>query len=143
MKRTHDKASYTSHSPRAVARRQNPRLACTGSARIAPLPREGAVSSAKVLDLNLAGCCIETTQALEPGARAELLIGVNDCWLRAMDHLKAIRGRLAGAPFVQLTRAEQDRGCKPVARDTYAEKERAASKAAPPRICLVSVDIFA
>lgn len=91
------------NSPRPGERRHSPRFPCAGRVRIALLPIEGIYRPARLHDLSLGGCCVETTDPLEYGTRAELVIQANSSAFRALSQVKAIRTSAAGMEFLQLT----------------------------------------
>jgi hypothetical protein len=90
-------------------RRRSPRFSCTGEARIARLPSNGLFLPARIRDLSLGGCCVETPSALECGARTEMVVRVNSAMFRAVSQVKAIRdGAKLSMEFVQLSARGRD-----------------------------------
>jgi len=68
------------------------------------LPSDGVVLPGKIRDLSLGGCSVDTTRAIECGARAEIVARVNAVSFRAVGEVKAIRGgSTACLAFVYLT----------------------------------------
>jgi PilZ domain len=79
-------------------RRRIPRYSCNGVAQITCLPLSGSPLRGRVRDLGLGGCCIECSESvpwLDLGDRTEILLEVNSWFVRAMAHVKAIRGQVA------------------------------------------------
>jgi len=90
-------------------RRRSPRFSCGGEAKIVCLPSDGAFLPARMRDLSLGGCCVETASALDCGAQTEIVVRVNSASFRAVSLVKAIRGRAAfGMEFVHLSARGQD-----------------------------------
>ena len=90
-------------------RPRNPRFSCGGLAKISVLPSDGTFLSAKIRNLSLGGCCVNTPVPIECGARAEIIVHVNSASFRAVGEVKGIRGNSeAGIEFVYLSRGGKD-----------------------------------
>ena len=89
-------------------RRRSPRFSCRGEAKIVCLPSTGLVLPAKIHDLSLGGCSVETVAALDCGVRAEIVVRINSACFRAVSQVRAIRDRTAGMEFVQLSARGKD-----------------------------------
>jgi len=72
-------------------RRRNPRFICGGEAKVVSLPLEGSFFPGAVRDLSLGGCCIEMASPLPCGARAEVLMRVQESCFRALGQVRAVR----------------------------------------------------
>jgi hypothetical protein len=90
-------------------RRRSPRVSCGGLAKIISLPSDGLTVPAKVLNLSLGGCGIETDFPLKSGTRAEILLNVNVSSFRAACQVRALRAPHGiGLEFVHLSVLGQD-----------------------------------
>jgi hypothetical protein len=90
-------------------RRRSPRVSCAGLAKIISLPSDGLTGPAKVLNLSLGGCGIETDFPLKSGTRAEILLQVNGSSFRATCQVRALRAPHGiGLEFVHLSTLGQD-----------------------------------
>jgi len=90
-------------------RRRSPRVNCAGLAKIISLPSDGLTGPAKVLNLSLGGCGIETDFPLKSGTRAEILLQVNGSSFRATCQVRALRAPHGiGLEFVHLSTLGQD-----------------------------------
>lgn len=90
-------------------RRRSPRFSCGGDAKIVRLPSNGLFLPARMRDLSLGGCCLETVSALDCGARTEIVVRVNSASFRAVSQVKAIRGSASfGMEFVHLSERGKD-----------------------------------
>jgi hypothetical protein len=90
-------------------RPRNPRFSCGGLAKISVLPSNGTFLSAKIRNLSLGGCCVDTPVPIECGTRAEIVVHVNSASFRAVGEVKGIRGNSeAGIEFVYLSRGGKD-----------------------------------
>jgi hypothetical protein len=90
-------------------RPRNPRFSCGGLAKISVLPSNGTFLSAKIRNLSLGGCCVDTPVPIECGTRAEIVVHVNSASFRAVGEVKGIRGDSeAGIEFVYLSRGGKD-----------------------------------
>ena len=90
-------------------RPRNPRFSCGGLAKISVLPSNGTFLSAKIRNLSLGGCCVDTPVPIERGTRAEIIVHVNSASFRAVGEVKGIRGNSeAGIEFVYLSRGGKD-----------------------------------
>jgi hypothetical protein len=86
-----------------VERRQSPRFACGGKAKILSLPLDGVRLDARLLDLSLGGCCVESQQPFSLFEKAEIVLHTNTASFRALAQIKASRGNSIGMQFVRLT----------------------------------------
>ncbi len=101
-------------------RRRTPRFPCAGEAKIICLPSEGLFLPGRVRDLSLGGCCLESPLRLDHGARAEIVLRMNQAIFRAVGRVRAIRGRWAlGMEFLQLSA-----GGREMLRDAVAHLAR-------------------
>src|SRR5882757_4874599 len=90
-------------------RRRSPRVSCGGLAKIIRLPSDGLTVPAKVLNLSLGGCGIETDLPLNSDTRAEILLQVNGSSFRAACQVRALRAPHGiGLEFVHLSALGQD-----------------------------------
>lgn len=90
--------------PSSGDRRRNPRYGCSGPARIMSLPWQGALLWGKLCNLGLGGCYIETVSPFEWGARAEIVLRVNDCSVRAIGQVRAVHNHSGlGMEFVRMS----------------------------------------
>jgi hypothetical protein len=90
-------------------RRRSPRFACSGEAKIVRLPSNGLLIPGKMRDLSLGGCYVETSSALDCGARTEIVVRINSASFRAVSQVKAIRDRFGvGMEFVRLSARGKD-----------------------------------
>ncbi len=90
-------------------RPRNPRFSCGGLAKISVLPSNGIFLSAKIRNLSLGGCCVDTPVPIECGARAEIVVHVNSASFRAVGEVRGNRGNSeAGIEFVYLSRGGKD-----------------------------------
>ncbi len=90
--------------PGKEERRRCPRFSCAGVAHINRLPSNGILIPGRMRDLSLGGCCIDTSQPIDSGDRAELIVRVNAASFRVLGEVRAIRGAsCAGMEFVQLS----------------------------------------
>jgi hypothetical protein len=90
-------------------RPRNPRFSCGGLAKINVLPSNGIIVSAKIRNLSLGGCCVDTPVPIESGARAEIVVHVNAASFRAVGEVKGNRRNSeAGIEFVYLSRGGKD-----------------------------------
>jgi hypothetical protein len=90
-------------------RPRNPRFSCGGLAKINVLPSNGVIVSAKIRNLSLGGCCVDTPVPIESGARAEIVVHVNAASFRAVGEVKGNRRNSeAGIEFVYLSRGGKD-----------------------------------
>ena len=90
-------------------RRRSPRVICGGSAKIISLPSDGIAVAAKVLNLSLGGCGIETNFPLKSDTRAEILLHVNGSSFRATCQVRVLRAPHGiGLEFVHLSALGQD-----------------------------------
>jgi hypothetical protein len=84
---------------------RNPRFVCGGLAKISLLPSNGLFLSAKIRNLSLGGCCVDTPVPMECGARAEIVVRVNSASFRAVGEVRGTRANSeAGIEFVYLSR---------------------------------------
>jgi len=82
-------------------RPRNPRFSCGGLAKISLLPSNGIFLSAKIRNLSLGGCCVDTSVPIECGARAEIVVHVNSSSFRAVGEVRGIHGNSeAGIQFI-------------------------------------------
>ncbi|HEY1271939.1 MAG TPA: PilZ domain-containing protein [Terriglobales bacterium] len=85
-------------------RRRTPRFCCRGEAEIICLPSDGSLLTGKVCNLGRGGCYIETVSPLAPGARAEILLRVNDSSFRAIAQVRTARDSSGiGVEFVRMS----------------------------------------
>jgi hypothetical protein len=90
-------------------RRRSARFACAGEAKISRLPSDGFFLPAKILDLSLHGCRVDTTLPIDYGVRAEIVLRVNATSIRAVGEVRAMRGDSgAGIEFVHLSSGGKD-----------------------------------
>ena len=90
-------------------RPRNPRFSCGGLAKISVLPSNGIFLSAKIRNLSLGGCCVDTPVPIECGARAEIVVHVNSASFRAVGEVRGNRGNSeAGIEFVYLSKGGKD-----------------------------------
>jgi hypothetical protein len=90
-------------------RPRNPRFICGGVAKISVLPSNGIFLSAKIRNLSLGGCCVDTPVPIECGARAEIVVHVNSSSFRAVGEVRGIRSNSeAGIEFVYLSKGGKD-----------------------------------
>ena len=90
-------------------RPRNPRFICGGLAKISLLPSNGLFLSAKIRNLSLGGCCVDTPVPIECGARAEIVVRVNSASFRAVGEVRGTRANSeAGIEFVYLSRGGRD-----------------------------------
>jgi hypothetical protein len=90
-------------------RRRSPRFSCGGQARIVCLPSDGILLAAKIRNLSLGGCGIQTVSPLECGTRAEILLRVNGSFFRAIGQVRAARCPSGiGMEFIGLSAGGQD-----------------------------------
>ena len=90
-------------------RRRSPRFSCGGHAEINCLPSTGILVPGTIRDLSLHGCWVDTTQPIDCGARAEIVVRVNDAAFRAVGEVRAIRGHSgAGLEFLHLSAGGKD-----------------------------------
>jgi len=90
-------------------RRRSARFVCGGFAKISRLPSDGIFVPARIRDLSLHGCCVDTTVPIDSGMKAEIVVRVNAASFRAVGEVKAIRGRsVAGMEFIHLTAGGKD-----------------------------------
>jgi hypothetical protein len=101
-------------------RRRTPRFNCDGDVQITRLPSNGIFFPGKIRDLSLGGCRLETAFPIEAGARAEIIVRVNDASFRAVGEVRAVPGGSgAGIEFVRLSA-----GGKDMLGEVVAEMER-------------------
>lgn len=85
-------------------RRRNVRFGCAGSARIICLPSDGILVPARIRDLSLGGCNVQTELPLESGRLVDILVRVNSCSFRAVGCIKMVGARsIAGLQFSRLS----------------------------------------
>jgi len=90
-------------------RPRNPRFSCGGLAKISVLPSNGTFLSAKIRNLSLGGCCVDTPVPIECGARAEIIVHVNSSSFRAVGEVRGVRRNSeAGIEFIYLSRGGKD-----------------------------------
>jgi hypothetical protein len=90
-------------------RRRTPRFNCAGHAEINCLPSSGIILPGTIRDLSLNGCCIDLSQPIDCGSRAEILVRVNASSFRAVGEVRALRGRSgSGIEFVHLSAGGRD-----------------------------------
>ena len=84
-------------------RRRNRRFTCGGEVKISRLPSDGIVVPAKLRELSLGGCYLDTDLTIDYGTRAELVVRINAATFRALGEARAKRGPSgAGFEFVRL-----------------------------------------
>lgn len=69
--------------PKEGERRRSPRFNCGGRATLYRLPFDGKSIPANLRNLSCGGLCVDVTQPVEPGARAEVVVCVNSVSFRA------------------------------------------------------------
>ncbi|MGA7139036.1 MAG: PilZ domain-containing protein [Terriglobales bacterium] len=90
-------------------RRRTPRFNCDGDVQITRLPSNGVFFPGKICDLSLGGCRLETAFPIESGARAEIIVHVNDASFRAVGEVRAVEGGSGACiEFVRLSAGGQD-----------------------------------
>ncbi len=90
-------------------RRRSPRFTCGGQARIVCLPADGILLAAKIRNLSLGGCSIQTVSPLECGTRADILLRVNGSSFRAISQVRAVRWPSGiGLEFIRLSAGGQN-----------------------------------
>jgi PilZ domain len=101
-------------------RRRSPRFACSGRATIQRLPFDGTAISGVLRNLSLGGICLDLAEAVEPGARTEVLVSVHAESFRAAA-LVARQREFSGTSlqFVQIGSTAKD-----VLADLLARLER-------------------
>jgi hypothetical protein len=72
-------------------RRSSERFMCSCDAKVICLPSEGSAVPAKVLDLSLGGCCVDSTLKVARGGRVEIQVSVKGASFRVVGDVKAIR----------------------------------------------------
>jgi hypothetical protein len=90
-------------------RRRSARFVCGGFAKISQLPSDGIFVPARIRDLSLHGCCVDTTVPIDCGTRAEIVVRVNAASFRAVGEVRAVRGRsVTGVEFTHLSAGGRD-----------------------------------
>jgi hypothetical protein len=85
-------------------RRRTPRFNWGGLVEINRLPSDGIFVPGKIRDLSLRGCCVDTTQPIDRGVRAEIVVRLKTASFRAVGEVRAIRGRSeTGIEFIHLS----------------------------------------
>ena len=90
-------------------RRRSRRFTVGGDAKITPLPSDGIFLPARILDLSLHGCRVDSMPPIDYGVRAEIVLRINDASFRAVGEVRAVRGGSgAGIEFVQMSSGGKD-----------------------------------
>jgi hypothetical protein len=85
-------------------RRRSPRFNCGGLAKISCLPSDGVLIPARLRDLSLHGCAVDTALPIDYGVRTEIVVCANSASFRALGEVRVIRGSAgAGFEFIQLS----------------------------------------
>jgi hypothetical protein len=92
------------HSDADGDRRRSPRFNCAGLAKISCLPSDGILIPARLRDLSLHGCAVDTVVPIDYGVRTEIVVCANAASFRALGEVRVIRGSAgAGFEFIQLS----------------------------------------
>jgi hypothetical protein len=92
------------HSEADGDRRRSPRFNCGGLAKISCLPSNGVLIPARLRDLSLHGCAVDTALPVDYGVRTEIVVCANAASFRALGEVRVIRGSAgAGFEFIQLS----------------------------------------
>ncbi len=85
-------------------RRRSPRFNCGGLAKISFLPSDGVLIPARLRDLSLHGCAVDTALPVDYGVRTEIVVCANAASFRALGEVRVSRGSAgAGFEFIQLS----------------------------------------
>ena len=100
----HDDTGVGEPDPKDGERRRSPRFCCSGHAKIYCLPFDGKSIAGTLRNLSLGGICLDLAHPIEPGARTELIVRVNDASFRAAALVRGQRDALgASLQFMQLS----------------------------------------
>jgi hypothetical protein len=103
-RQTPDLISMPTHSDADGDRRRSPRFNCGGLAKINCLPSDGVSIPARLRDLSLHGCAVDTALPIDYGVRTEIVVCANASSFRALGEVRVIRGGAgAGFEFIQLS----------------------------------------
>jgi len=89
-------------------RRQSPRFRCAGRATIRCLPFDGKSISGILRDLSAGGICLDVAQAVEPGARTEIVVHANAATFRAAALVTGQRTRGTSLQFLRISARGKD-----------------------------------
>ncbi|HLX86392.1 MAG TPA: PilZ domain-containing protein [Terriglobales bacterium] len=99
-----DLISMPTRSDADSDRRRSPRFNCGGLVKISCLPSDGVLIPARLRDLSLHGCAVDTALPVDYGVRTEIVVCANSASFRALGEVRVIRGSAgAGFEFIQLS----------------------------------------
>jgi hypothetical protein len=85
-------------------RRSTARFVCTCDANVSRVPSDGVVVPAKILDLSLGGCCVDSALPLSRDVKVEIQVHVKGASFRVVGDVKGIRSESESCiQFVRLS----------------------------------------